>query len=276
MLFESGPAFGMDIRQSPDRQISWLRSVRPDYLISMPSNLALLAAKMEETGVRVDGVEAVQTIGEPLTAEDRSSIESAFGAPVKDLYSVTEGGYVASQCPTGSGLHVHSENVILEVLREDGSPCGPGETGRAVITALHALATPFLRYEMQDDVTLAPGPCPCGRGLPLLTRVDGRRHTTLWLPGGGRKSSSGIILGVRQVGGFRQFQVVQREEGRVTVNVVPGKDWTPGHADRIRECVMDELGEVEVEVAGQAFIPRSPGGKHRLVVNEMENAKRTV
>jgi hypothetical protein len=57
-------------------------------------------------------------------------------------------------------------------------------------------------HEILDDVTLAAGPCPCGRGLPLLTRIDGRRHPLLHLPGGARKAISGLYLEIRKVGGI--------------------------------------------------------------------------
>ena len=96
--------------------------------------------------------------------------------PVKNLYSTTEAGYIASPCPSGTGLHVHSENVIAEVLDERDRPCAPGQTGRLVFTTLHNFLAPFIRYDILDEVTLASEPCPCGRGLPLWTRVEGRRH----------------------------------------------------------------------------------------------------
>src|SRR5207237_7435097 len=42
-LLESGPAYGMDVRQDAGAQLAWLRRIDPDYLLSPPTNLELLA-----------------------------------------------------------------------------------------------------------------------------------------------------------------------------------------------------------------------------------------
>ena len=78
----------------------------------MPTNLDFLAKLLLESGRRLPDLRSIQAIGEPLPQEVRDRIESAFGVPVKNLYSSTETGYIASPCPLGQGLHVHSENVL--------------------------------------------------------------------------------------------------------------------------------------------------------------------
>jgi phenylacetate-CoA ligase len=271
-LIDTGPSFVMDIRQDPRRQLAWLQRIRPDYLLTMPSNLELLAPLLEERHSRLDGLRAIQSYAEPLPDTTRERVERAFGVPVKNLYSTSEAGYIASPCPEGPGLHVHSENVITEVLDAAGQPCRPGETGRLVFTTLHNFLAPFIRYEILDDVTLAPEACPCGRGLPLWSRVDGRRHLALYLPGGRRKSSMGITLGVRKVGGCRQFQIVQRAEDHVVLRVVPDSTWSPDYAERMRRVVHDEFeSPIRVDVEELPSLERTPGGKLRVVVVEIGN-----
>jgi phenylacetate-CoA ligase len=271
LLENNGPSYGMDIRQDPRRQLQWLRQLRPDYLLSLPSNLDFLASLIQESGQRVPELLAIQAIGEPLPPEVRQRIEAGFGVPVKNLYSTSEAGYIASPCPLGHGLHVHAENVLAEVLDADNRPCQPGETGRLVFTTLHNFLTPFIRYDILDDVTLAAGPCPCGRGLPLWTNVDGRRHPLLVLPDGRRKSSMGITLGIRKVGGCRQFQIVQRARDRVVLRVVPDSTWQPDLAGRMRQVVQEEFETpIRVDVEEKDYLERPPGGKLRVVVIEIE------
>jgi phenylacetate-CoA ligase len=270
-LFENGPAFGMDVRQDPRRQLEWLRAVRANYLVSMPTNLEFLANLVRDSGEPLGGLEIIQAVGESLSDAARQRIESGFGVSVKNLYSTTECGYIASSCPSGHGLHVHAESVLAEVLDDNDQPCAPGQTGRLVFTALHSFFVPFVRYEILDDVTLAPGPCPCGRGLPLWTQVEGRQHATLHLSDGGRKSSIGITLGLRQVGGVHQFQIVQRAVEHVVLRVVPDKSWTPQHAERMRECVQFEFGSpIRVDVEEHKFLERPAGGKLKIVVVELD------
>src|SRR5262245_8725216 len=147
VLLETGPAHVMDIRQDARRQLAWLRKVEPDYLISLPSNLEFLAGLLRESGCRLARLRAIQSLGESLDDDVRQCIEESFGVPVKNLYSSTEAGYVASPCPLGHGLHVHAESVLAEVLDADDRPCLPGQTGRLVLTTLHNFVTPFIRYD---------------------------------------------------------------------------------------------------------------------------------
>ncbi|HEV3386436.1 MAG TPA: AMP-binding protein [Gemmata sp.] len=270
-LLETGSAYTMDIRQDPRRQLAWLLEINPDYLASLPSNLEFLAGLLVENGQKLTALRTIQSVGESLAPATLERIEKGFGVPVKNLYSTTETGYLASPCPLGNGLHVHAENVLAEVLDADNIPCLPGQTGRLVLTCLHNYLTPFLRYDILDDVTLAPGPCPCGRGLPLWTRVDGRRHPLLHLPGGGRKSVTGIVLGVRQVGGIHQFQFIQRQVDHAILRIVPDRTWQPDLADRMRQVIQAELeAPVRVDIELKENLERPPGGKLKLAIIELE------
>jgi phenylacetate-CoA ligase len=273
-LLETGPSYAMDIRQDPRRQLEWLRSVNPHYLITLPSNLEYLAGLIEESGQRLPELRVIQAMGEALPPSVRRRIESGFGVPVRNHYSTTEGGYMASPCPSGAGLHVHAENALVEVLDADGRSCLPGQTGRLVFTNLHSLLCPFIRYDILDDVTVSPEPCHCGRGLALWTAVDGRRFPLLHLADGSRKSSIGITIGIRKVGGIHQFQVVQRGVGDVLLRVVPSREWKPENPARMQRVVQDEIGDsVRVEVQDLPFIERPAGGKLRFVVNELEDRR---
>lgn len=266
-LFLNGPAYGMDIRQDPEVQVEWLIQKRPSYLVSYPSNLEVLASILRDSGRHIPGLEVVQAIGETLTPEAEASISSGFRAPVRNLYSVTEGGYVASPCPDGHGLHVHAENFYAEVVDRDGNPCRPGETGRVLLTSLRSFATPFIRYDIQDYVTTSERPCPCGRGLPLWTRVEGRMHPMLRLPDGGLRISTSLILGVRKVGGVRQFQIVQRSTDDIVIKVVPSSEWNQGREADMISLVLRELG-LPASVETVSSMPRLRGGKFNLVVVE--------
>jgi glutamine cyclotransferase len=55
----------------------------------------------------------------------------------------------------------------------------PGEPGDVVITDLHNLGMPMIRYANGDVAVGSPAArCPCGRGLARIARVDGRRADT--------------------------------------------------------------------------------------------------
>ena len=77
---------------------------------------------------------AIRPFGEAVTDSLRALLHEAWRAPVLDGYSAVDAGIIALQCPQHPHFHVQSEGVLLEVLREDDSVCGPGEVGRVVVT----------------------------------------------------------------------------------------------------------------------------------------------
>ena len=78
---------------------------------------------------------------------------------------------------------MQAENVLLEIIDAAGNPLPPGNVGRVVITVLHNLAMPLIRYEIGDYAAFG-GECTCGRGLPVLERIVGRARNMLRLPDG--------------------------------------------------------------------------------------------
>lgn len=269
-LIESGSSHRMNPAQEPSQQLEWLRRVDPNYLLGHPSVLEVLASLVREVGKPLANLRGIQTKSESLTDEVRRKIEAGFGVPVQDLYSCAEAGFVASPCPEGHGLHVHAEHVLLEVLDDDGQPCLPGQTGRAVMTPLHNYLSPLLRYEILDEATVGPAACPCGRGLPLLTRVNGLRMPHFHLADGRLKETSSLLEGLQLVGGMRQFQVVQKAVDHLLFRIVPDRVWTSDHADRIRQLAqqfMESSTRVDVELLEQ--LERPAGGKLRCVICEL-------
>ena len=134
--------------------------------------------------------------------------------PTKNVYSTTEAGYIASPCPMGHGLHVHCKNVIVEVLDSNNQPCQPGGTGRLVFTTLHNFLAPFVRYDILDDVTLAPGPCPCRRGLPLWTAGRGSAASDVLLcpMADGDRPWVSRFESDKRGGAHANFQIIQRAD----------------------------------------------------------------
>jgi phenylacetate-CoA ligase len=268
-LIQMGPSHGMDIRQDPRVQLQWLRRIAPDYLLSFSTNLETLALLARQEGP-LPGLRSIQAISAMLTPETQATIEAAFGVPVKNTYSCAEMGYLASGCPEGHGLHVHAENVILEVLDEQGSPCKPGQTGRVFVTHLHNLRGPFVRYELGDEATVGPASCPCGRGLPLLTHVQGKIYPMFRLPVGRLKHTSVLATFLRRAGGHWQHQVIQKAVDHVVVRLAVDSTWTEKRGEDIRRIVHDFFEKairVDIEIHDRLSLPSS--GKFQSMINEI-------
>jgi phenylacetate-CoA ligase len=266
---QTGPAHAMDIQQNPRRQLKWLIEVQPNYFLSTPSNVILLANLLEERGERIPSLRAIQVIAETLTEPAQQHIESVFGVPVKNLYSCMEAGYVASPCPDGHGLHIHAENVLVEVLNERDQPCRPGETGRVIMTALCNFLTPFIRYEILDLATVGPERCPCGRGLPLLTRIEGKMRPMLRLPDGRYKASHALVHHLFHLHVYHQHQIVQRSADHLIVRLIPNRQWTAASRAQVVQCVQEYFeAPIRVEIDVLDRLPLTAAGKLRDVVIE--------
>jgi len=162
----------LDIRSSPDDQITWLRRIDPHYLVTYPSNLAALIGHIRAAQIPpgLPNLRHVQTTDEVLHSSVRADCEAALGVPLIDAYGTPEIGPIATQCPDHPHYHIHSETVYVEILDDLGAPCLPGESGRLVVTSLHNYAMPLIRYEL-DDYAEVGERCRCGRGLPVLKRI---------------------------------------------------------------------------------------------------------
>ena len=270
----SGPSVEFDATRPAAEQLAWLEAENPDYLVTYPSNLLSLLQRCEESGVRLPALRDVATLGEVLEPEVRAACERVWGVPVGDSYSAQEVGIIALQCPEHPHYHVQSESVLAEILDGDGKPCAPGETGRLVVTDLHNFAMPLIRYEI-GDYAEPGGPCPCGRGLPVITRILGRVRNMLTLPSGDRiwpAYSKALREALPQL---RQAQLVQRTLDEIEVRLVVASPLTPREEDRARAALGKALSHAfAYRFAYVDEIPRSPGGKFEEVKSELDGLDR--
>ncbi len=265
----TGPAYALSVTASVSQQAEWLGRVQPDYLTVFPSLLPGLIEECGKRGVRLDRLKQVRTIGECPDPAVRALCGEHWNARLRDAYSAQETGYIALECPEHEHYHVQSECVRVEVLDAEGKTCAPGETGRIVVTPLHNLAMPLVRYAI-GDYAEAGAPCPCGRGLPVLKRVLGRTRNMLVLPDGTRLWPRMSELRYGEILPVSQFQVVQTGPARLEVRLVAGRKGTPEEENRLRSVIVERIGyPFEVGFSYVSEIPRSAGGKFEDFKSEL-------
>jgi len=132
-----------------------------------------------------------------LLESERAVMEQAFGVPVTNRYGCEEVSLIACECEQHSGLHINSDHIVAEFLREDGTPCSPGENGRIVVTELINFGMPLIRYEVGDWGVPSDRLCPCGRGLPMMESLAGRTADFLRALDGSRVAGVSLIEGYR-------------------------------------------------------------------------------
>lgn len=157
-----------------EEQLAFLATQGPIYFNTQPSNFRrVIHAVRDGRGPRPD-IRGLISLGETVTADDRSLAGEVLGCTIHDSYSATDVGTIASQCSHGN-LHVNSEIIRVDAVRADGTPCEPEEPGRLLLTTLINAAMPMVRYEIGDIGALG-GACGCGLSLPVLTLTVGRER----------------------------------------------------------------------------------------------------
>lgn len=261
LLYRSGPSSAMHIGRPVEELADWLVRFDPSYLLAYPSIMDPLMDAVAARGGRPPSLEEVRLISEPLDPELQARLATEWQVRCTDLYSANEVGYIAFRCREQGALHVQSESLLVEVLDDAGQPCEPGETGRVVVTSLHNLATPLLRYEIGDYAEVGR-PCKCGRGLPVLARVQGRVRNLVRTPDGRRYWP--VALGrIRGVKAIIQAQFVQTALDAVELRAVCARELRPEEVEDAVKKTRQALGYAfEVRIVPLDAIPRGPTGKY--------------
>jgi len=255
-LQATGPGSGIHVGHPTGAQAAWLRNFDPHYLVTYPS---VAAAIMDEMPDKPPSLEEVICFGEPLPAELEARLQREWNVKVWENYSANETGYIALQCVEGA-LHIQSEGVVVEIIGEQGRPCGEGQSGKVVVTPLHNLAMPLIRYEIGDIATVGSA-CRCGRSLPVISRVLGRVRNLAWAPDG--KRFWPVDLGkLREVKTVRQFQYIQTAQDSIQVRVALDRPLSQDEASRVVELVRTALGHpFKVDIVPVPRVDRGPSGK---------------
>jgi phenylacetate-CoA ligase len=250
-----------------------LRRYRPDVVSGYPSTLRHVAASAPTSALRRTRPHLVLSGGEVLDEASRRTIEQAFGAPLVDFYGAHEFNLLASQCPEGDAYHICDDNVIVEILGDDGRAVEPGEVGEVVATALHSYTQPFVRYRTGDLAVRGPEVCPCGQPFSTLRAIQGRAADYLRLPGGRCVHPYAITghLAEREAGWVAQHQIVQTEVGRIQLKIQTRRSPRSEDLERLRRWVGGILGaDVQFDLSIVDSFPPHPSGKFRPYVSLLQ------
>ena len=156
-------------------------------------------------------------MSEALTPEERTAIRDAFGVPVIDLFVSTE-GLVGHTDPDGTVFTFASDTCLAECVDGEGRPVPAGVTSsRVLLTNLHNLTQPLIRYELTDRFTPSGS---TGGGFQRAS-VDGRTDDMFRYPG---TSVHPFVIGavLARAPAVREFQVRQTSRGADVSAVIDG------------------------------------------------------
>lgn len=249
------------------------------FLFGHAHSLYVLARHAEARGLPAGlSVRGIISTSMTLLPSERRVIERVFGCAVTNRYGCEEVGLIAAECEKHEGLHMNVEHLHIEILKDDGSPARPGETGRVVVTDLVNRAMPLIRYAVGDMAVPSGQPCSCGRGLPLLAAVTGRTADFLLARDG--RLVAGVSLVERTltaIAGLERLQIIQEKPDRVRLNVVPDADWNAAGEEKLLSAMREALGEgIEFDLRRVTALEQEKNGKYRFAICRVGSAYQQV
>ena len=238
-----------------------IRRHRPGLIFGHAHSLYLLACSLKKAGVadiRPNGIISTAML---LHDWQRAVIEQVFARPVTNRYGCEEVSLIASECEEHHGLHVNADSVFAEI--------GPG--GKLLVTDLTNRAMPLVRYQIGDVVVGSDRACRCGRGLPMLERIEGREADYVVTPSG--SLISGISLTENfalLITGAAQVQIVQESLHQLRIRLVADDSFGDDSRRQVAKLVSDTFGPaVRFEVELVDAIPQEPSGKYRFCISKV-------
>lgn len=247
-----------------------LKTINFVYLDGYPSALFTIAKWINTAGK--SGLWRpwmINTTAETLMSFQREEIERAFGCKVFNHYSSSEGAPFVTECPA-SRMHLNPESGIIEFLKSNGEPAGPGEDAEMVVTSFFQRTMPLIRYCIGDVGALAEDQrCPCGRQMPVIKYISGRESDTLYTTERGRIGSAGLSTVFYKIPSrLKASQLEQVGKDSFVFRYVPlNEPLTEKEESIVFEQLRNRLGSsVAVDIKVVEQIPRNAAGKSCLII----------
>jgi len=225
---------------------------------------------VKQNHLKVAPVKTISCTGETLYKQQRAMFEEVFNAEVFEKVGTRESGVFACECKEHKGLHIFTEGVYLELIKQDGSHAQAGEMGKVVITDLFNKAMPLIRYEI-GDMAVSGGDelCKCGSSLPLIKNYLGRTRDIILDSNGNPRPGYLFVEIIKDLNLNAQVQVYQPVKEKVLIRIVKGAE-KEINTDELISQFKEVLGEkISVAVEYVHEIPRDPSGKYSYVKSEV-------
>ena len=252
-----------------------MEKFKPEIIRGYASSVFMLARFLSSNAVKFRSPRAVITSAETLLPHYRKTIETSFACQVFDYYGSREIGGIAAECEEHSGYHMSAENVVTEFVRENESV--EEEPGLVLVTSLRNYGMPLTRYAIGDVGKPSSENCSCGRGLPLISSIEGR--VSQFMAVRDKETGSVVPVSTAAPGLFSQilmkvpvenYRIIQENLDKIVIEAVKGKGYSQSHSDFIVNSVRKYLkSNISVEFDFVDEIPPLPSGKRSVFVSRI-------
>jgi len=242
------PALGLTEKEFM-KYYNYIKKSSVKVLEGYASAIYLLARYMQEHDLELY-LDAVVCSGETLI--ERKLLENVFNCQIFDRYGSREFSNIAHECEEHNGMHINSENLIVEFSKKEG----------ILITDLTNYVMPFIRYKINDMGIGIKKECKCGRGLPLMKIVGGRLPDIIITPSGKHLIVHFFTLLFGKINTVKKFQVVQNKKNSIVIYIVGFLKNENFILEKIQKYAGDDMN---IKIKYVSDIKQTRSGKYRFI-----------
>lgn len=238
------------------------------HIQAYPST-AYLLAKYLEFEDRYFPLKSILYSSEPLHLYQRELIKERFMTQAYGFFGQAERVITATECKK-ENYHLTSIDGVLEIIKDNIS-APLGEKGLTVATSLHNYSMPLIRYALNDYTGIKNEICDCGRTLPICYNIKTKHKEQFIITPDLRIISPSIItFPLKHASNIYESQVIQEDINRITLNIVPNKNFDEEDKTNLVDSFRSLLGpKVEIKVELMDLIPRANAFKKQFVINKI-------
>jgi phenylacetate-CoA ligase len=251
--------YHLDERWLPQIYVQILE-FRPDFFHAYPSCLEIVARFIQDQGLPPIQAKGLFLASEAFTEYQYMLFKKTFIAPIKAHYGLTERTNLAFMYEDDDKqsffyrmdpIYGFSENLSDEYGNQE-----------IVGTSYWNCVMPLIRYRTQDFGRIESD--------GTIRQLDGRSQEYLFTKNGAKIPGFSIKIDEFTWDYVKVYQVVQERRGTITIKIVPRPNFNEKVKERLLEKQTERWGgffDISLEVVEN--IPRTPSGKHRLIVNNI-------
>lgn len=237
-----------------------LKDYQPEIIDGFPSAFLALARMSKRLGLTLPVPKAIITTSETVLKDHRLEIEEAFHCQLFDQYAASEPSCFWCDCEKGV-MHENSEYGISEIVNSQGKPVQPGELGDILVTSFLNPVMLLIRYKVGDMAVRGPAePCACGRQMPRIAAIEGRKDDIFYIPARGYVGRlDAPFKGLKHI---IESQIIQESLDHINILIVPTNDYAPDIGKQLVKNMHKVVGsEVTITIELVDQIARGANGK---------------
>jgi len=271
-LFQKLGIFSPDYISATDaieKSLPYFKKINPDVIDGYSSCIKMLAEAVEKYDIREIEPKVIFGTSELLTPDTRQYINTVFDLEMLDQFGCLELNRTAWECNEHSGYHIDVDAIVMEIVKGDET-VSSGELGEVTYTGLYNYAMPLIRYKVGDLAIKSDELCPCGRGLPLLEKVEGRTGDLMYGPNGRVFSPMIWYNLMRRIPGIEQYKIIQEKRDLIRVLLVKDTKFSEETLVKTEHDIKEDMGEnVNVQIELVDEISRDASGKLRFIISKV-------